>query len=561
MEFDRAVGMFRRLHRLIFVGVLSLSAMAGPAIAQDDIVAALGKIWPASLMSRSSSGGESWLEQRVRAVYAKRGFTPLWFAPSGDMIDGIGPAPTFLAEAEREGLDPKRYKLWETDLLETDNIRPYAVKDVLMTAGAIAFARDLFGGQVPPVPAVADFCGNGSGNGGGVANPFLEDDRVPALPWTDEAIASFRPQGKAYLDLVGALERYRAFLADGGWPQLPETPLLEMGARSKAIVVLRQRLKAEGVEVSSDGPLDVFDPTLVQAVRGAQERLGLKVDGIVGPETRRALNVSALERVRMIQANLERWRWLPRNLGESYLLVNIAGFRFELVEQGRPVFQGRVVVGRPSRPTPQFNSRITRLVINPDWVVPPTIVKKDILPKARKDPTYPTCAGLEVLSGWEADAETIDPTSVDWSKIRASCVPFKFRQPPGPDNPLGQVKFMFANAFDVYLHDTNHKTLFQDAKRAFSSGCVRIEEAYRLAQYLLEREGYPRRFLDDGLKSEETIDVNLNLALPIYLTYFTAWVDEDGVVNFRNDIYGWDRALLKALDAQRAVPIALVQPR
>jgi murein L,D-transpeptidase YcbB/YkuD len=274
----------------------------------------------------------------------------------------------------------------------------------------------------------------------------------------------------------------------------------------------------------------------------------LDIDGVVGPATLSALNVPTAARVSQIEVNMERWRWLPEDLGRRYVFVNIANFELDVVEDKREVITMRAIVGRDYRRTPVFSDRMTYLVLSPFWNVPPSLAAQDILPQVRKDPNYLAQKGMRVFEGWGSDTKEIDPLSVDWSSITGKNLRYRFRQDPGPSNSLGRVKFMFPNKFNVYLHDTPSRDLFQKTARAFSSGCIRIENPIELSEYLLQ--GDPRWDQSAILAAidrriEQT--VNLPEPIPVHLLYWTAWVDAAGIANFREDIYGRDKLVAEAL--------------
>jgi murein L,D-transpeptidase YcbB/YkuD len=292
----------------------------------------------------------------------------------------------------------------------------------------------------------------------------------------------------------------------------------------------------------------VFDEDLDTGVRHFQRRHGLDVDGVVGPATLSALNASADERVRRIEVNMERWRWLPQDLGRRYVIVNIANFELDVVEAEQEVMTMRVIVGRDYRRTPVFSGKMTYIVLSPYWHVPPSLAVKDILPQVRSDPGYLSRKGFKVFQGWGADTKEIDPGSVDWSKVTGTNFNYRFRQDPGPVNALGRVKFMLPNKFDVYLHDTPSPDLFEKSARAFSSGCIRIEKPIELVEYVLR--GDPKWNRDAVLAAidrrvEQT--VQLREPIPVHLLYWTAWVDAAGTVHFRDDIYSRDKLLAEAL--------------
>ena len=254
------------------------------------------------------------------------------------------------------------------------------------------------------------------------------------------------------------------------------------------------------------------------------------------------------ERIAQIRINLERWRWLPVDLGERHIVVNIAGFRLFVVDSGRTVMTMRAIVGRPYRNTPIFTDVMTYLVFSPYWHVPSGIAGRDILPKIQKDAGYLRANGFQVFRGWDSD-RPIDPGTVAWASLTRANLPYRFRQDPGPQNALGRVKFMFPNDFSVYLHDTPSRDLFNETSRAFSSGCVRVEQPADLAMYLLnDPVGWDRHAIDSAMNQRRERTVRLRASMPVHLLYWTAWAGDDGTLEFPIDIYGRDARLRRALD-------------
>ncbi len=326
-------------------------------------------------------------------------------------------------------------------------------------------------------------------------------------------------------------------------------PKLQLDDRDDRVTVLRRRLEASGdlAPATSEVPVR-FDADVKEAVKRFQRRHGLDTDGVVGKGTLAALNVSAGDRVRQLELNLERWRWLPLDLGESYILVNIPGFDLEVIEGGRMVLAMRVVVGRPYRRTPVFSSPMTYLVFSPYWHVPPSLAVQDVLPAVQKEGDYLAKKSIKVFRGWGSEAEEVDPAAVDWSSLKREGFPYRFRQEPGPDNALGGVKFMFPNPYNVYLHDTPSRELFRRTERTFSSGCIRIEKPLELAEYLLrEAAGWSPENITAASQKGMEQTVRLPRPIPVHLLYWTSWVDQAGTIHFRNDVYGRDRLLDEAL--------------
>ena len=359
---------------------------------------------------------------------------------------------------------------------------------------------------------------------------------------------AFNPQVVALFD---AYQRQLDIVRSGGWPLLGEQPTLKQGMLSAAIPTLRQRLYISGdLADSSSAQPDLFDSALAAAVAAFQRRHGLEPDGVVGRGTRRALNVPAAVRLRQLAINISRWDALRSDFDGAFVLVNMPEYALDLFDQGEVSLNMRVVIGKRSNPTPQLIQEMRKLVLNPTWFVPKKIGARELLPKVQQDAGYLQRQNLDVFAG----RTRVDPASIDWQTLSSSGFDYRFRQRPGPGNSLGKVKFILPNSRSIYLHDTPHKALFDRQQRAFSHGCVRVEQPLKLAQAILalQQRCSPER-AQRQLRSERTVHLQLDEPIPVYLAYLTAKV-EDGQVMYFDDIYGHDQEPLQ----QRVLPSELV---
>ena len=498
------------------------------------------------------------IQPLVRRFYRGRKFRPAWTdgrGPSRDasaLIQALGDAP-------REGLDPAAYPPERIDSLmkitsagligPPPSARALAALDLRLTRAFLGYATHLSTGQVDPKALPSDW--------------HVSRPRFDPVPLLTQAIQHHRvratlqglaPRDPHYARLRLALARYREIEAAGGWVKVASGTPLRRGQRGPRVVALRERLVAGGDLSPTASHGAVFDFATEKAVRSFQERHGLETDGVVGAGDFEALNAPVARRVRQIELNMERWRWIPA-LEERYIMVNIPDFTLEVVEGGRPRLASRVVVGKQFNRTPIFSDQITSLVVNPYWNVPPRIAADEVLAQAQEDPTYLERIGMHVFDSPEPDARELDPGSVGWAWVSPENLHYSFRQEPGPQNPIGRVKFMCPNQFDVYLHDTPAEHLFKASERDLSHGCVRVERAVDLAEYLLRgKEHSSRKDLLEAFASPALDSaVRLPRPIPVHLFYWTAWVDDQGRVQFRDDVYGLDHVLDRALSRRGTI--------
>ncbi len=391
------------------------------------------------------------------------------------------------------------------------------------------------------------------------------------------------PKHPMYEKLKVSLKEYREIAANGGWQRVPYGDKFEKGARGNRVIALRERLKVTGELDSSVPNNNVFDNTLDIAVRKYQETHGLYVDGVVGKSTIESLNAPVEQRISQIELTMERWRLLPQYLGSKYILVNIANFHLYGVENNDDAIDMRIVVGKPHWNTPMFSEEMTHIVMNPYWNIPPSIFKDDIVPRIKQDPTYMSKRGIdavgleapeivaieeeeesvEVAEHVEASNEVVQDQGLSEAEIQNEQAQeeytaqvlsgkYRLRQNPGPSNPLGQIKFLFPNKHSVYLHDTPNRGFFKRAQRNFSHGCIRVQKPIELAEFVLEANpDWTQSRINSSINSRKTRTVHLNQTIPVYILYFTTWVDESGNANFHKDIYGLDQSLLNALRTTR----------
>jgi murein L,D-transpeptidase YcbB/YkuD len=517
-----------------------LLPLAGPAragaveeaiAAQVNLIAESG---PATVGGVALSSGEF-----VADLYELRGFRPIWDTPARR-----AELSAELLAAAQHGFRPEDFAMGALMELAAvaDAGDPAAVAtfDIAATEAATRLVHHLYYGKVDPATLDADWAIDGAfqpGQPAAMVNQYLDYATYSAL------IEDLDLRHPMYLRMKEGLARLEDIAGRGGWPQVPDGATLKPGMEDARIPVLRQRLLASG---DFAGPLSDslrYDPDLEAGVKAFQQRHGLEPDGVIGAKTYQALNRTVWERIDQMRISLERARWTLRGLGSTFVFVNIAGAETFFVRDDAVVWRTRSVVGQAYRKTPLFQDEIRYVEINPTWTVPRSIFLKDKLPKIREDMGYLARGNYRVV---DRDGNALDPATVNWW---ADSPPVTLVQAPGADNALGLIKFMFPNTHSVYLHDTNDRGLFNRAERNLSSGCVRIEHPFDLADLLLAGSpGWSPQKRDEILASGRTTRIDLPRPVQIVLTYYTAWVDETGTLQFREDVYGRDPAVLAALD-------------
>jgi murein L,D-transpeptidase YcbB/YkuD len=478
----------------------------------------------------------------TQQFYERRDYAPAW-------IDGTNPAPQMkqliaaLHAAGDEGLDPELYNVSLLDERHQEAQKGFLTKrgfnpaeagalDAWLTYLYLKYASDLADGLSDLAHADPNWQIKTE-----KFDPAARLDQALERHAVEQSLRELAPETAQYRSLRQVLADYRRRAAEGGWPMLPANLRLRAGQRSALAGALARRLAATGDyhgAVPPAGAAVVYGGALQEAVKRFQRRHGLTDDGVVSASVVAEMNVSPERRIRQIELNLERWRWLPRKLGDRHILVNIPEYRLEVWEGDRVPLAMKVVVGKHDTPTPIFNDEMTYIVFSPYWNVPPNIAQGETLPEVLKDPAFLERSDMEVV---DASGQLIDPASIDL----ADPTQYRFRQRPGAQNSLGLVKFMFPNQFNVYLHDTPAESLFARASRSFSHGCVRLEQPRALAEYLLrDQADWPPARIEEAMHAGEERAVKLKSPVPVYLGYWTARVSPDGVLQFRQDVYGID---------------------
>ncbi|MTI43531.1 peptidoglycan-binding protein [Roseibium hamelinense] len=505
----------------------ALSDGQGAATPQSPIAMAIAAAMPASI------------DPGLTEVYAARVFEPVWLneqglTPNAHMVLGA------FADANAHALNPQNYNpIWLAERsLNAESAGDWATLDIDLSIQFLRYATHLSSGRVQPNEVNK------------ALNVFPDKPVATELFATAEKAIDFSafldslaPQTPNYARLQIRLQQYREKAANGGFIPVPEGEVLKPGMSDPRLDALRLRLEQEDYFAAADHSGDVYDGALVDAVETFQSYHGLAVDGVVGPGTLAALNTSVEAKLIQMELNMERRRWMPDDFGSTYVFVNLADQRLKVVKDDKTWHTASVIVGKPYHATPVFSDEMTYVEVNPYWNVPRSISTNEYLPQLQGNPNALSSKGIRVFQN---EAE-VAPTQVAWNSYSKGNFPFRLRQDPGDGNALGRIKFMFPNKFNIYIHDTPSKALFARAQRDFSHGCIRVEDPFALGDILLAADGYDKARLEAIRDSRKRHVISLKEAIPVHLTYLTAWMNKDGSTHFRNDIYGRDKVLLDAL--------------
>eukprot|EP00873_Tetraselmis_striata_P043496 jgi/Tetstr1/463760/TSEL_000809.t1 len=494
-----------------------------------------------------NAGSEEELQLGVQEFYEGRIFQPLWVSR-----DGLTPHGELLIkafeDAREHALDPAAYdpdRLFQI-AFNASGIDEIAAVEVALSNSYITYANDMVAGRVKPNDV----------------NPSLNlfpqaPDPASLLEMVESSedfaltLDALSPNTPNYARLKERLADYRAKAEAGGFTLVPAGETLKPGMSDPRLDALRERLAQQDLFTAGSHQGDVYDGALVAAVELFQERHGLTVDGIIGKNTLAEINVPIETRIEQMELNMERRRWMPDDLGDRYVFVNLADQKLKVVKNDKTVHTARVVVGKPYHATPVFSDQITYAEVNPFWTVPYSIATKEYLPQLQRNPGALLSKDIRIFSG----NREVDPYAVNWQAYGRGNFPFTLRQDPGDGNALGRIKFMFPNKFNIYIHDTPSKSLFARSQRSFSHGCIRTENPFDLGEVLLGDDGWTKDKLLSVRSTGKRRVIKLNEPIPVHLTYLTAWVNKDGSTHFRRDIYDRDKVLKKAIAALAPVKL------
>lgn len=522
-----------------FVDYRSHASEVGDGQTTEGDLTAVAPLDPVGKALSAAIKSDPTLDPAVYDFYEARGFRPFWSEGQGR----VAALSEVVNAAPAHGLPQDHYLFVTVRDLDTPEVK--AKQELQRTRAYLAFAGDVATGVLQPRDVDRELHIYPERPAAAV---LLQELRLTGDP--RRVVGALEPSHPHYARTQALVVELNSIIDGGDWgPAVTEGGTLKLGMDDPRVSALRARLVAMGdMPALAIGDLpDVYDIALEQGVMTFQRRHGLNSDGVAGRRTISAINVTAAQRRDQALASLERLRWMNKDLGDQHIMVNLADFRVNVVDNGVVVFDERVVVGKSRKHrTPEFSDMMTHLVLNPTWNVPRSIATKEILPELQANPNYLAEKNMELVG--VNGAVPPEPMFADWSLYDQSSFPFRVKQRPGAGNALGRVKFMFPNDFAIYLHDTPSKRLFAKDGRAFSHGCVRVQNPMRLAEVLLtprydDAMGVIDRILGKGAEAY----VNLAEPMPVHLTYRTAWVDDAGVMQFRADVYGRDALIRSAL--------------
>ncbi|GAA4451258.1 L,D-transpeptidase family protein [Nibrella saemangeumensis] len=478
------------------------------------------------------------------AFYRNRDFSPAWNRNTAEELLGV------LQTVDQEGFNPEAYPIQELrtllDSASSDRATDSTVAslDILLSASYLKLAEMMATGKVNP----------GKFSDSWHIKPESPDTLYTHLEaavggqgQVNASLDSFRPRFAQYEKLKQHLKAYRKIMDQGGWPQTAKGPALRPGATDQRLTTIRQRLYMTGdLETPPDQWQQPtrYDSALVRAVNRYQARNGLVVEPAITDSMVASMNVPVETRLKQILLNLDRTRWFASSeMPPTYVFVNVPEYKLRVMEGGNEVREMKVVVGKDLNATPIFSDMIEYVEFSPYWNVPESIAEEELWPKIKADPGYLSRQHMEILNGWDKNAKVVNPSQVNWSNLKT----YRIRQKPGPWNALGRVKFMFPNEHAIYLHDTPDKHIFDETQRAFSHGCIRVEDPVWLGDWLLPQLNEQQ--VTQKMNGSRNESVRLAKKVPVFIFYLTAFEDDEGRLNFREDLYELDKQLTSEFDS------------
>ncbi len=485
--------------------------------------------------------------------YRARGYDPVW-CQNKDQGYNIKLLLRFLQESYKEGLSPRDYAI-TPDVNSCSQLGDgkMAEFDIALTNAFFKYSKDLYSGRLDPKQVDEEWhIKNTEFDPISTLDTSLNENKL------QETLEGLPPQHRQYRLLREKLAEYREVQKSRAWPFIPPGKTLKPGDTHPHVPLIRRRLSTEikGGLYPSGNNVQLYDRDLMIAVETFQKRHGLEMDGYIGPSTKQAMNMSVEWRIKQIETAMERWRWMPRTLGEQYILVNVPGFELNFIRNDRYVLHMRTITGGKENTSPSFQSKITQVIFNPTWTVPTSIAVNELIPQLIKDPDYLRKENMDVFmknekGNKDSTNATYNPREIDWSQFSEKHFPYLLVQRPGPQNSLGRIKFQIPNEFGIYLHDTPYRHLFSKDVRALSHGCIRLEKPEQLAAMLLGENFNPTPESANRVVSlidtNETSLHNLTETVPVFIVYMTTWIDNNGVLQFRDDIYNRDSKVSNSL--------------
>jgi len=478
--------------------------------------------------------------QEIETIYAKRGYVPIWIGDK-QAAERINNYLNCINRSAENGLLPRDYHLFSIgDIIKGAQTEQMSIQqiidlEILLTDAFLLQASHYINGKITPEERDESWYRFPK-------NPNMVSyfERAAQQDNFCDVVESLLPTYPEYAELKQTLAIYQK-LQWGTLPDVPWNLLLQEGNTDPLIVAIKRRLQSSGD--LKRGPVDAyFDRDLTKAVLNYQRRHGLPNNGLIRTAMVQSLNISAEKRIEQIKANMERWRWAPSTMNEQYIEVNIPAFELKMIENGQMVYKEKVIVGRENYPTASFSDSMTYIVLNPYWTIPRSIVNAELKLEVESDPYHLINNDIKVFKG----NKSINSLNINWNKANWNA--YVFRQGPNAYNPMGQVKFMFPNGHDIYIHDTPARHYFTNSRRSYSHGCIRVNQPLKFAEHILKRQKEPwdSTKIDKVLFSQKETPVNLTTIIPLNIFYWTCFND-NGEINFREDIYSWDEKIYDVL--------------